>query len=238
MRKSFVGILAIASMVLMAPSVSPFIKSSFCSLDANNDGVCEQVSADHTQSISWQGSRPPSGFILVIDTTTLGAEMASGTEVTFDQIAAADDEIIRTTGDWTAEGFTAGMTVVVSGSTSNNITFLIDSLDALKLYIAGDTVTDEAASSTESISNNTAQTLDVDIQFPDAVGNLVTMDSLTQIAAKGTVRYYFGDAAAFDSTNLTGEISLVTPSQFILNMNLGIADVVVYEVGIIPLPAF
>lgn len=59
------------------------------------------------------------------------------------------DTIVRTTGSWITDGFAAGETLMVAGTTSNNGFFLIDSVTALTLTLAFpvETLTNEAPSS-------------------------------------------------------------------------------------------
>ena len=54
------------------------------------------------------------------------------------------DTVVRTTGSWVTDGFVAGGTFTVSGTASNDGTFLIDSVTALVLTLdSGETLTNE-----------------------------------------------------------------------------------------------
>ena len=72
-------------------------------------------------------------------------------DLTFDQVAAANDTVTRATGDWIDDGFKAGMEVTFSGTVSNNVTAVIAAISASGsgdgtsdvLEFSGDVFTDE-----------------------------------------------------------------------------------------------
>jgi Ca2+-binding RTX toxin-like protein len=62
-----------------------------------------------------------------------------------DETGTVPDSITRSMGSWTDEGFAAGQTIAVSGTTSNNTNYEIASIstDGKTLYLVEDTVVDE-----------------------------------------------------------------------------------------------
>lgn len=65
------------------------------------------------------------------------ANMTAGTSLTFDTTA---DTITRATGSWTAEGFAIGDTIVITGSTSNNVTTTITGLTPTVMNVVANLV--------------------------------------------------------------------------------------------------
>lgn len=64
--------------------------------------------------------------------------------LTFNQIASADDELFRSAGSWTDDGFAAGDDVLISKSLKNDGTFTIASIPSPDtLRFAGDVLVDE-----------------------------------------------------------------------------------------------
>lgn len=77
------------------------------------------------------------------------AEMDNGAgSVTFTQIATVNDEIVRATGSWVTDGFSASDSIQILGTSSNNGTFTIAAISTTvnpddTIEIAGDLIDDE-----------------------------------------------------------------------------------------------
>lgn len=67
---------------------------------------------------TWAGDAKP-------ETTISFIEMTGNPDLTFAEVDATGDTITRSAGSWLDDGFLEGMTIMVSGSTSNNITGVI-----------------------------------------------------------------------------------------------------------------
>jgi hypothetical protein len=89
-----------------------------------------------------------SATVLTLDTqdlvaeTTAAAAVIGSESLTFAEVGSTGDTITRSTGSWTADGFAAGDTVVITGTASNNVTGVIDTVTATVLTL---TTTDLAA---------------------------------------------------------------------------------------------
>jgi hypothetical protein len=86
-------------------------------------------------------------FVLVHDSNQIQLVQgyASLSGVSFNQIADASDEITRGAGNWADDGFAAGQTIVITGTSSNNKTLTIESVSGIKLRFAGDVPADETS---------------------------------------------------------------------------------------------
>lgn len=73
-------------------------------------------------------------------------DSASGATLTFNENSPAADTIVRSAGSWITDGFQAGDTIFVTGTSSNNGTYTIDTVVALTItLVATDDLADASA---------------------------------------------------------------------------------------------
>lgn len=70
-------------------------------------------------------------------------EHTGSADLDFNDNGGSPDTIVRAAGDWAVDGFELGDTIVVTGTTSNNIEMVITAVSALTLDVATGTVVDE-----------------------------------------------------------------------------------------------
>lgn len=101
--------------------------------------------------------------------SALTRNMSGTPQLTFSDVGATGDTIVRSAGSWLADGFLLGDHITVAGTVSNNGSYVIDAINATTITLDAETLTDETltgatvtgapglsfASSTKQIGRNT-----------------------------------------------------------------------------------
>lgn len=142
--------------------------------------------------------------------------------LTFAEVGVSGDTITRATGSWITDGFTAGDTIVITGSTSNNITAVIASLTATAITLGSEDLTPETTSAATVTAYATLTFAEV-----GATGDTITRSSGSWVAdgfkvgmtgtISGTV---LNNGSDFDITAVTATV-----------LTLGTRDVVAEAIG-------
>ncbi|HLL09613.1 MAG TPA: hypothetical protein VK570_01035, partial [Rubrivivax sp.] len=130
--------------------------------------------------------------VQVIDANRLKLNSyASLTGLVFARVANGDDTITRSSGNWADDGFAAGQSVVISGSSGNNTTLTIASVSGNVLRFAGDVLNNGTSAATLRGSvpmNPDKSTAGKDVRhvlIPQALGGLQSGLSYTVVNAAG-----------------------------------------------------
>jgi Ca2+-binding RTX toxin-like protein len=106
--------------------------------------------------------------------TATGASLGTlSLDFDHDETGTVPDSITRSMGSWTDEGFTAGQTIAVSGTTSNNTNYEIASIstDGKTLYLVEDTVVDETGIEGATIIDSRALGSDTLVNVESLLGS-------------------------------------------------------------------
>lgn len=96
----------------------------------------------------------------------VAVRMTGAPALTFAEVGMTGDTITRATGSWLADGFVVGDTIVITGATAsagaNNITAVIDSLDATTITLDSEDLVDEVTSAASIVGYPTLTFADPD----------------------------------------------------------------------------
>lgn len=85
---------------------------------------------------TWAGEKQPETTLTVI-------EMTGSPDLTFTEVDTEGDTITRSAGSWVDDGFEVGMTIIVAGSSMNNVSGVIADLSDALLTLDSTDLTDE-----------------------------------------------------------------------------------------------
>ena len=103
------------------------------------------------------------------------SDSVTGDAETLLTFAAAGNQITRTDGNWSTDGFVAGQTLVVTGTTNNNGSYTIASVTPTKLNLV-ETLYDESNVDHSSVIGNSVVRQGTHTMTFDAAGRTITRD--------------------------------------------------------------
>jgi hypothetical protein len=199
------------------------------------------ITADRgtNQAIRRAGDR---GLQFYVEVTALDGRMATGTSVTFDQIGAANDEIVCTNCNWTTLGFSATDQITVSGSTSNDAgsPYTIAAISTTTttddtLEFAGDVLTDEVGTTAAQIYlASGAETLTTSVQAWNGGAWMTMGTAAAALTQTGTVVYTVGLEDLDAESSITESFVVGAPPRLRLWLDLGQDNGATVRVGANP----